>query len=81
MTVAYTLASQVIPENKRAAAFGLLSSFAMLGGAAGPMVGGLLASLSIPLVFATDAVAFGLLFGLAYQCIKNDRFADGGIGA
>jgi DHA1 family multidrug resistance protein-like MFS transporter len=78
LTIAYTLASQVIPENERAAAFGLLSSFAMLGGAAGPMCGGLLTSLSIPLVFATDAAAFGLLFGLAYRCIKNDHFADAG---
>ena len=76
LTIAYALASQVIPENERAAAFGLLSSFAMLGGAAGPVFGGLLTSLSIPLVFATDAAAFGLLFGLAYRCINNDHFSS-----
>jgi DHA1 family multidrug resistance protein-like MFS transporter len=71
LTIAYTLASRVIPENERAAAFGLLSSFAMLGGAAGPMFGGLLTSLSIRLVFATDAAAFCVLFALACRYVRE----------
>lgn len=71
LTIAYTLASRVIPESERAAAFGLLASFAMLGGAAGPMLGGLLTSLSIRLVFVADAAAFGLLFALAYRYINE----------
>jgi len=71
LTIAYTLASHVIPEPERAISFGLLSSFAMLGGAAGPMLGGLLTSLSVRLVFATDAAAFGLLFALAYRCVRE----------
>ena len=70
LTIAYALASQVIPENNRAAAFGLLSSFAMLGGAAGPMLGGLLASISIRLVFVADAASFGLLLALTFRYIK-----------
>jgi len=71
LTIAYRLASHVIPESSRAAAFGLLSSFAMLGGAAGPMLGGLLTSLSIRLVFVADAACFGLLLALTFQYINE----------
>jgi MFS family permease len=71
LTIAYTFASRIIPENERAAAFGLLASFAMLGGAAGPMFGGLLTSLSIHLVFAANAAAYSLLFFLAYRFIHE----------
>jgi MFS transporter, DHA1 family, multidrug resistance protein len=75
LTIAYTLASHIIPENERAAAFGLLSSFAMLGGAAGPMFGGLLTSLTIHLVFVADAAAFGLLFALAHWYIDESALS------
>ncbi len=78
LTVAYTVATRVIPATDRAASFGMLSSFAMLGGAAGPMLGGLLASLDIRLVFAVDALLYGLLAGLI--CRKLGRMGkDGGI--
>lgn len=71
LTIAYTLASQVIPENDRAAAFGLLSSFAMLGGAAGPMLGGMLTSVNIRMVFLTNTVFYGLLSGLVYKYVTT----------
>ena len=48
----------MIPENNRAAAFGF--NFAMLGGATGPMLGGLWPRLNSP-GFVADAASFGLL--------------------
>jgi MFS transporter, DHA1 family, multidrug resistance protein len=71
LTVAYTLASQVIPENHRAAAFGLLASFALLGGAAGPFVAGTLASFSLRTVFIADGLSYGLLFGLVLKYVLD----------
>jgi MFS transporter, DHA1 family, multidrug resistance protein len=74
LTVAYTLASQVIPEADRAAAFGLLSSFALLGGAAGPFVAGTLASFNIRTVFVADGLSYGLLFGLVLRYVLEFEF-------
>jgi MFS transporter, DHA1 family, multidrug resistance protein len=74
LTVAYTLASQVIPETDRAAAFGLLSSFALLGGAAGPFVAGTLASFNIRTVFVADGLSYGLLFGLVLRYVLESEF-------
>jgi len=71
LTIAYTLASRVIPESDRAAAFGLLSSFAMLGGAAGPLLGGLLTSIDIRMVFVANTVFYGLLSGLVFKYIST----------
>ena len=71
LTIAYTLASQVIPENDRAAAFGLLSSFAMLGGAAGPMLGGMLTSVNIQMAFLANTVLYFLLSVLVYKYVAT----------
>jgi len=61
LTVAYTLASQVIPENDRAAAFGLLSSYSMFGGAMGPFLGGFFASMNSHWMFTANAIIYGIL--------------------
>jgi DHA1 family multidrug resistance protein-like MFS transporter len=74
LTVGYTLASEVIPESDRATAFSLLSSCALLGGAAGPLLGGLLMSVDTKLVFLAD----GLLYALLTLLIsKNLRWSRG----
>jgi len=71
LTVAYTHASQVIPENHRAAAFGLLASFALLGGAAGPFVAGTLSSFNLRTVFVADGISYGWLFGLVLKYVLD----------
>jgi MFS transporter, DHA1 family, multidrug resistance protein len=67
LTVGYTLASEVIPETDRATAFGLLSSCAMLGGAAGPLLGGVLTSIDARLVFLVDSLIYLLLAALIFK--------------
>lgn len=51
MTLAFTAASRVIPGDQRGAGFGILSSTSMFGGAAGPLIAGILAGISIRTVF------------------------------
>ena len=51
VTIAYSLASRVIPNEQRASGFGLLSSFTMMGNAFGPILAGLLASINLYWVF------------------------------
>lgn len=67
LTGGYTLASEIIPESDRAAAFGLLSSCAMLGGAAGPLLGGLLTSLNLKFVFLVDSLLYLALAFLIWK--------------
>ena len=68
LTVGYTLASEVIPESNRATAFSLLASCAMLGGAVGPLLGGLLTSLNLNAVFLADgAIYFALAIVIFYN--------------
>ena len=70
LTIAYTLASQVIPEKDRAAAFGLLSSFSMFGGAIGPLLGGFLASINIRWMFTANAMIYGILVILVLKFFR-----------
>ena len=70
LTIAYTLASQVIPESDRATAFGLLSSYSMFGGAIGPLLGGLLSSLNIRGVFVANALIYAALIGLVWKLFQ-----------
>ena len=69
VTIAYSLASRVIPNQRRAAGFGLLSSFTMMGNAFGPILAGLLASISVYWVFWGDGIVYGLLALMVYRCI------------
>jgi DHA1 family tetracycline resistance protein-like MFS transporter len=73
LTVAYTLASRVIPENQRAAAFGLLSSFAMLGGAVGPLLGGFSVWINIRTVFFFDGLIYAALSWVVWRSLRRDH--------
>jgi MFS family permease len=70
LTIAYTLASQAIPESDRAAAFGLLSSYSMFGGAIGPLLGGLLSSFNIRGMFVANALIYAALIGLVLKYFR-----------
>lgn len=72
VTIAYSLASRVIPSERRASGFGLLSSFTMMGNAVGPILAGLLASISVYWVFGGGAILYGLLALMVYRCIGKD---------
>lgn len=67
VTIAYSLASRVIPNERRATGFGLLSSFTMMGNAVGPILAGLLASINLYWVFWGDGVIYGLLALMVYR--------------
>ena len=69
VTIAFSLASRVIPNERRASGFGLLSSFTMMGNAFGPIMAGLLASISVYWVFWGDGILYGLLALMVYRSI------------
>jgi MFS family permease len=60
LTLAYSLANQAIPAERKGAAFGVLSSTTLLGSASSPLVTGALARLDLRAVFVLD--------GLLYAC-------------
>jgi DHA1 family multidrug resistance protein-like MFS transporter len=70
MVIVYTLAGLTVPRETRGTSFSILASAAMLGGAAGPVVAGELAYVSLRAIFFFNAFVFLLL--LAY-CWKNVR--------
>ena len=72
VTIAYSLASRVIPNERRASGFGLLSSFTMMGNAFGPILAGVLASASVSWVFWGDGFLYGLLALMVYRWIGKD---------
>lgn len=65
LTVIYAVASYVIPPERRATGFALLSSCAALGGGMGPLVLSMLASIGLPAVLLVNALFFGALLYLA----------------
>ena len=67
VTIAYSLASKVIPTKKRASGFALLSSFTMMGNAFGPIMAGLIASVQLDWVFWGDGFLYGLLGFMVYR--------------
>lgn len=73
LTVAYTLASRVIPESRRAAAFGLLSSFGMMGGAVGPLLGGLSVLIDIQSVFFFNALIYAGLSWAVWRSLRREK--------
>jgi MFS transporter, DHA1 family, multidrug resistance protein len=73
LTVAYTLASRVIPDGHRAAAFGLLSSFAMMGGAAGPLLGGLSVLINLRTVFFFDGMIYAGLSWTVWRSLRIEK--------
>ena len=73
LTVAYTLASRVIPDGQRAAAFGLLSSFGMMGGAVGPLLGGLSVLIDIRTVFFFDGLIYAGLSWAVWRSLRREK--------
>jgi len=73
LTVAYTLASRVIPHGHRAAAFGLLSSFGMMGGAVGPLLGGLSVLINLQTVFFFDGVIYAGLTWVVWRSLHREK--------
>jgi MFS family permease len=80
LTVAYTLASRVIPEGRRAAAFGLLSSFAMMGGAVGPLLGGLSVLIDIRTVFFFNGLIYAGLSWAVWRSLRGENQKQSTIG-
>ena len=77
LTIAYSLASRVIPNQRRASGFGLLSSFTMLGNAFGPILAGLVASIHLDWVFLGDGILYGLLGLMVYRHIGREGNGKG----
>ena len=75
LTIAYSLASRVIPNQRRASGFGLLSSFTMMGNAFGPILAGLVASIHLDWVFLGDGILYGLVGLMVYRRIGKGREA------
>jgi MFS family permease len=71
MVVVYTLGAQVIPAETRATSFSFLSSAALLGGAAGPIVAGALTHLNIRAIFFFDALLFLLMFLSSWRALRK----------
>lgn len=71
LTITYSLANRVIPSGQRASTFALLSSFAMLGHAFGPLVGGGIAFFCLHWVFLGNAFLYIGLFCLVYQTVRE----------
>jgi len=78
VTIAYSLASRVIPNERRASGFGLLSSFTMMGNAFGPILSGLLASISVYWVFWGDGILYGLLALMVYRRVGGRKAVESG---
>ena len=72
LTVAYTLASRVIPDGQRAAAFSLLSSFGMMGGAVGPLIGGLCVLIDLRPVFLFDSLIYAGLSWAVWHSLHKE---------
>ena len=72
ITISYGKANQIIPDNQRATAFALLSSFMMFGNAFGPFIAGVSASINFQFVFLVDAILYTALFGLVYKTIREE---------
>ncbi|MFB3827853.1 MAG: MFS transporter [Bryobacteraceae bacterium] len=64
LTVSYTIASHVIPESRRAAAFGFLSSCALLGAGSGPLLAAAMSSYRLGAAFLADGLLYGVLVWL-----------------
>jgi MFS family permease len=63
LTLAYGLGGSVMPVEQRSSAFGVLNSGAMIGSAVGPILGGMLAAVSLRSAFLFNSAIFlvGLL--------------------
>jgi DHA1 family multidrug resistance protein-like MFS transporter len=73
LTLALTAGNRIIPDEHRGAGFGILSGTSMLGGAAGPLIAGSLAGLSIRSVFIFNSIVYFLMIGFVYRNVERNR--------
>jgi len=71
LTLALSAAHHVIPSEHRGAGFAVLSGTSMLGGAAGPILAGAIAGVSIRGIFVANAVVYGLMIGFVYKNVRH----------
>ena len=71
LTLALSTAHHVIPGQHRGTGFAMLSGTSMLGGAAGPIISGSLAGLSIRSIFVFNSVVYLLMTGFVYRNVKH----------
>ncbi|MBN1177996.1 MAG: MFS transporter [Anaerolineae bacterium] len=67
------MVADLVPEDKRAEAFGILRVVANLSVTIGPMIGGLLASRSYLLLFVCDAIASLITAVIVYVALRETR--------
>ena len=65
MSLAYTMGARLAPAERSGLTLSVLASCAMLGGAASPMLAGLIGQASLRLVFLANAAAYLMAFALA----------------
>lgn len=58
ITLAYSLANQVVPSASKGAAFGVLSSMGMLGSALSPLVAGAIVQIDLRAVFVVNTIFY-----------------------
>jgi MFS family permease len=71
LTLALSAAHHVIPSERRGAGFALLSGTSMLGGAAGPILAGGLAGVSIRAIFIVNSIVYLLMIGFVYRNVRH----------
>ena len=76
MVVVYTLGSQIIPAETRATSFSFLASAALLGGATGPTIAGLLTHLSIRTIFFFNSFLYCALWLAAWRTVPRRPAGD-----
>ena len=76
MVVVYTLGSRILPAESRGTTFSFLSSSALIGGAAGPVVAGAITHLNMRAIFVLDSVLFLGLLAAAWRTIRTPSGSD-----
>src|SRR6516162_11449464 len=71
LTLALSAAHHVIPREYRGTGFAMLSGTSMLGGAAGPIIAGAIAGLSIRSIFVFNSVVYLLMIGFVYRSVRH----------
>jgi DHA1 family multidrug resistance protein-like MFS transporter len=71
LTLALSVAHHVIPEGRRGMAYGLLSGTSMLGGAAGPLMSGLIAGFNIRAIFVFNSIVYLLMMIFVHRNVER----------
>lgn len=77
LTLAYSLANSLIPQESKAAAFGVLSSTALLGSASSPLLTGALARFDLRVVFVLGSVLYAVAAGWTMHAQRSNPIHAG----